>query len=101
MRCRQHRRDELVSLQQQIGERWAARLVGQEVEVLVEGYNEDGWLIGRTQWDAPDVVGWKGWGGVDARPVEVCARSACAQPYQSTITPPSSCAYPCPIWKRL
>jgi ribosomal protein S12 methylthiotransferase len=20
-----------------------------------DGYNDDGWLIGRTQWDAPDV----------------------------------------------
>lgn len=53
--CRERRRDELVSLQQRIGEEFAASLVGREVDVLVEGYNEDGWLIGRTQWDAPDV----------------------------------------------
>jgi ribosomal protein S12 methylthiotransferase len=26
-----------------------------QVDVLVEGCNEDGMLIGRTQWDAPDV----------------------------------------------
>lgn len=22
---------------------------------LQDGFNDDGWLIGRTQWDAPDV----------------------------------------------
>lgn len=54
-KLRERRRDELVSLQQRIGEEFAASLVGKEVEVLVEGYNEDGWLIGRTQWDSPDV----------------------------------------------
>ncbi|KAG2500299.1 hypothetical protein HYH03_001877 [Edaphochlamys debaryana] len=54
-RLRERRRDELISLQQRIGEEWAAGRAGQEVEVIVEGYNDDGWLIGRTQWDAPDV----------------------------------------------
>ncbi|EFJ53100.1 hypothetical protein VOLCADRAFT_127348 [Volvox carteri f. nagariensis] len=54
-RVRERRRDELISLQQRIGEEWAEGLVGREVEVLVEGYNDDDWLIGRTQWDAPDV----------------------------------------------
>ncbi|KAL6762562.1 hypothetical protein V8C86DRAFT_2515999 [Haematococcus lacustris] len=54
-KVRERRRDELTSLQQRVGEQWAARLVGQEVDVLVDGYNDDGWLIGRTQWDAPDV----------------------------------------------
>ncbi|PNW82252.1 hypothetical protein CHLRE_06g278142v5 [Chlamydomonas reinhardtii] len=54
-RQRERRRDELISLQQRIGEEWAEGLVGREVDVLVEGYNDDGWLIGRTQWDAPDV----------------------------------------------
>lgn len=45
-RVRERRRDELISLQQRVGEEWAARLVGQEVEVLVDGYNDDGFLIG-------------------------------------------------------
>lgn len=54
-KVRQRRRDELMSIQQGISEAWAEGLVGREVEVLVEGYNEDGWLMGRTQWDAPDV----------------------------------------------
>src|SRR5687767_14414297 len=39
----------------QVGEDFAASLVGREVDVLVDGYNDDGWLMGRTQWDAPDV----------------------------------------------
>ncbi|GLC40997.1 hypothetical protein PLESTB_000953900 [Pleodorina starrii] len=52
---RERRRDELISLQQRIGEEWAESLVGREIEVLVEGYNDDDWLIGRSQWDAPDV----------------------------------------------
>ncbi|GFR42266.1 hypothetical protein Agub_g3163 [Astrephomene gubernaculifera] len=54
-RLRERRRDELISLQQRIGEEWAEGRVGEEMEVLVEGYNDDGWLIGRTQYDAPDV----------------------------------------------
>lgn len=54
--CRSdRRRDELISLQQRIGERFAESLVGKEVDVLIDGYNDEGFLIGRTQWDAPDV----------------------------------------------
>ena len=49
------RRDELVSLQQDVGSAFAEGLVGTEVDVLVDGYDEDGALVGRTQWDAPDV----------------------------------------------
>ncbi|KAK9830594.1 hypothetical protein WJX81_002766 [Elliptochloris bilobata] len=52
---RQARRDELISLQQDIGQEFAESLVGREVDVLVDGYNEEGELVGRTQWDAPDV----------------------------------------------
>jgi len=52
---RQARRDELVSLQQRIGESWAKALLGTEIDVLVDGIDEDGQLFGRTQWDAPDV----------------------------------------------
>ena len=49
------RRDELVSLQQDIGGAVAEGLVGQTLDVLIDGYDEDGALVGRTQWDAPDV----------------------------------------------
>jgi ribosomal protein S12 methylthiotransferase len=52
---RQRRRDELVQVQQRVSEGFAAQLVGQEVDVLVDGTTEDGWLFGRTQYDAPDV----------------------------------------------
>lgn len=55
MKIRQRRRDELISLQQRVGEAFAEKLVGRELDVLVDGYNDDGVLIGRTQWDAPDV----------------------------------------------
>ncbi len=36
-RVRERRRDELISLQQRIGEEFAEGLVGRELEVLVEG----------------------------------------------------------------
>ena len=65
------RRDELVSLQQDVGAAFAEGLVGKEIDVLIDGYDEDDedddgegeegegrktrQLIGRTQWDAPDV----------------------------------------------
>lgn len=49
------RRDELVSVQQDIQSRFAKSKVGQVVRVLVDGLDEDGNLVGRTQWDAPDV----------------------------------------------
>lgn len=52
---RQARRDELVSIQQQIGEDWARGMLGKEIDVLVDGITEDGEIFGRTQWDAPDI----------------------------------------------
>lgn len=52
---RLQRRDRLVSLQQQIGKRWAKKLIGKEIQVLVDGLDEDGCMIGRTQHDAPDI----------------------------------------------
>ncbi|EIE24277.1 MiaB-like tRNA modifying enzyme [Coccomyxa subellipsoidea C-169] len=52
---RQARRDSLISQQQDISQTFAESLVGREVDVLVEGWNEDDCLVGRTQWDAPDV----------------------------------------------
>ena len=54
-KTRARRRDELVSLQQRVGEGFAESLVGTELDVLVDGYSDEGWLLGRTQWDAPDV----------------------------------------------
>lgn len=52
---RDRRRDALVSLQQKIGEHWAKKLVGKEIQVLVDGPDEDGCIVGRTQHDAPDI----------------------------------------------
>lgn len=44
-----------MQVQQRISESFAASLVGKEIGVLVDGTTEDGWLFGRTQWDAPEV----------------------------------------------
>lgn len=52
---RESRRDELISLQQTIGEEWARGMVGKEIDVLIDGITEDGELFGRTEWDAPDI----------------------------------------------
>lgn len=52
---RQARRDELISLQQEIGEGWARSMYGKEIDVLIDGMTEDGEIFGRTQWDAPDI----------------------------------------------
>lgn len=49
------RRDRLISLQQQVGQHKANKLIGKEIEVLVDGIDEDGCIIGRTQHDAPDI----------------------------------------------
>jgi len=51
------RRDILLRLQQKIARRWGRRQVGKRVEVLVEGVGEDGLVVGRTRWDAPQVDG--------------------------------------------
>lgn len=51
------RRDELMQLQQEIALRWGQGQVGCTVEVLVEGLGEDGVVVGRTRWDAPEVDG--------------------------------------------
>jgi ribosomal protein S12 methylthiotransferase len=52
---RARRRDALVAAQHAIQCEWAEARVGRELDVLIDGVNEDGWLVGRTQWDAPDV----------------------------------------------
>ena len=52
---RQSRRDELTALQQRVGEAWAKRMLGHEIDVLVDGEDADGVVVGRSQYDAPDV----------------------------------------------
>lgn len=52
------RRDELVSVQQELQSNFAESKIGQILSVLVDGVDEDGNLVGRTQWDAPDVDPW-------------------------------------------
>eukprot|EP01023_Acetabularia_acetabulum_P024119 TRINITY_DN23378_c0_g1_i5.p4 TRINITY_DN23378_c0_g1~~TRINITY_DN23378_c0_g1_i5.p4 ORF type:complete len:119 (+),score=17.20 TRINITY_DN23378_c0_g1_i5:184-540(+) len=52
---RGRRRDELFSIQQDIQREIAENLVGEEIDVLIEGKDIQGTLCGRTQWDCPDV----------------------------------------------
>lgn len=54
---KQERFDELMSVQAEISRQRNASLVGSQVEVLLDGQNEEGVWTGRTQWDAPDVDG--------------------------------------------
>lgn len=49
------RRGELMAIQQQIAYRKNQAMVGQTVDVLVDMANAYGTLIGRTQWDAPEI----------------------------------------------
>ncbi len=49
------RRSELMAIQQQIAYRKNQAMVGQTVDVLVDMANAYGTLIGRTQWDAPEI----------------------------------------------
>lgn len=51
------RRDELMAMQQDIAQAWGERQVGRTVDVLVEGSGEQGVVVGRTRWDAPEVDG--------------------------------------------
>jgi ribosomal protein S12 methylthiotransferase len=50
------RRDQLIAQQQQISEDFAESRVGSEVDVIVDGFNEefDAW-VGRTSLEAPDI----------------------------------------------
>ena len=52
---RQARRDELVSLQQDVCVGFAESRVGQVVQVLVDSIDAEGVYIGRTSLEAPDV----------------------------------------------
>jgi ribosomal protein S12 methylthiotransferase len=49
------RRNELMALQQQIAFSQNQEMIGQTVEVLIDMVNSYGTLIGRTQWDAPEI----------------------------------------------
>lgn len=56
---KQQRRDEIMSLQQQISFEHGQSRVGEKITVLVEGYlPEDGVYVGRTYMDAPEVDGY-------------------------------------------
>ena len=56
---KQRRHDQLMALQQKISRKKQRRLIGREVEVLVEGYSDESELLlkGRTSQQAPDIDG--------------------------------------------
>lgn len=49
------RRSELMTLQQQIAFAQNQEMIGQTVDVLIDMVNSYGTLLGRTQWDAPEI----------------------------------------------
>jgi ribosomal protein S12 methylthiotransferase len=49
------RRSELMAMQQQIAFSQNQEMIGQTVDVLIDMVNSYGTLIGRTQWDAPEI----------------------------------------------
>ena len=51
------RREQLYLLQQEISHDINMRFVGKTMDVLIEGVQEDGMLIGRTYRDAPEIDG--------------------------------------------
>lgn len=52
---RLQRRDELVALQQRVGQSWARAMLGKTIDVLVDGIDEDGNYFGRSEFDAPVI----------------------------------------------
>ncbi len=52
-----NRREELYLLQQDISHDINMRFIGKTVHILIEGYREDGILIGRSYRDAPEIDG--------------------------------------------
>ena len=55
---KEHRRDEIMLIQQEIAFEKADEKVGMTVPVIIEGRLDDGALVGRTYMDAPDVDGY-------------------------------------------
>jgi ribosomal protein S12 methylthiotransferase len=49
------RRGELMAIQQQIAFAQNQAMIGQTVDVLIDMVNEYGTMMGRTQWDAPEI----------------------------------------------
>lgn len=50
-----HRRERVMAAQRHIAEAHNEALVGRTLRVLVDGPDEEGILIGRTEWDSPEV----------------------------------------------
>ena len=76
---KQARRDELMTVQQEIAFRFGDSLVGYELDVIVDEHVEEDLWLGRTYADAPDIDGnvlltGKGIDAGDLVPVEIVGR---------------------------
>lgn len=56
-RTAQARQDELMAIQRDISASRLTRYLGRELDVLIEGRESDGFLLGRTMYQAPEVDG--------------------------------------------
>jgi ribosomal protein S12 methylthiotransferase len=65
------RRDRLMALQAECSERRNREFLGTELDVLVEGIDEEGEVVGRTRGQAPEVDGFTRLRGYDEEIVEV------------------------------
>lgn len=52
---KEDRKDKLLDLHEDIALSLNEELIGQTLEVLIDGTDEDGGLIARTEWDSPEV----------------------------------------------
>ncbi len=52
---KERRREKIMQLQQRISLEYNQALVGRTLEVLVEGIDEEGCYLGRTEYDAPEI----------------------------------------------
>lgn len=49
------RQAEVMAIAEEHGHRWAETKIGEVIDVIVDGIDEDGYGIGRACWDAPEV----------------------------------------------
>ena len=51
---KQQRRAQIMAVQQEIAEQWSANMIGKKLTIIVDR-EEDGYWIGRTEYDSPEV----------------------------------------------
>ncbi|MAY26069.1 MAG: 30S ribosomal protein S12 methylthiotransferase RimO [Polycyclovorans sp.] len=53
----QERQERFMALQSEISAAKLQAKIGQEIDVMIDGFDEDGYLVGRSQADAPEIDG--------------------------------------------